>query len=47
MRDDPKTRIARPRQIYVGERERPYLPLEARSSLRTKPLVQDRELVPV
>jgi citrate synthase len=47
MHDDPKTRIARPRQIYVGERERSYLPLEVRGSARTRSLVPDRELVPV
>jgi citrate synthase len=47
MHDDPKTRIARPRQIYVGERERAYLPLEVRSSVRPKQQVPDRELVPV
>ncbi len=47
MRDDPKTRIARPRQIYIGERERSYLPLEARSSARGKAQVPDSELVPV
>jgi citrate synthase len=45
MRDDPKTRIARPRQIYVGERERSYLPLEARSNARAFQQVPDRDLV--
>ena len=28
MRDDPKTRINRPRQIYTGATERPYVPLD-------------------
>ena len=30
MRDDPKARIYRPRQIYVGERKRNYVPVEER-----------------
>ncbi|MCB9452230.1 MAG: citrate synthase [Anaerolineaceae bacterium] len=30
MRDDPKTRINRPRQIYVGANERPFVPLAKR-----------------
>ena len=30
MSDDPTTRIYRPRQIYVGETKRPYVPLEKR-----------------
>ena len=30
MRDDPKARIYRPRQIYVGERKRDYVPVEER-----------------
>jgi citrate synthase len=30
MRKDPDTRIARPRQIYTGATQRPYVPLEAR-----------------
>ena len=30
MRQDGDTRIARPRQIYVGATTRPYLPIEAR-----------------
>ncbi len=30
MRSDPVTRINRPRQIYTGEPERPYQPIEAR-----------------
>src|SRR4026208_1687419 len=27
MREDPKTRINRPRQIYTGATQRPYVPL--------------------
>jgi citrate synthase len=30
MREDPKTRINRPRQIYTGATERPFVPLEER-----------------
>ncbi len=30
MRDDPKSRINRPRQVYTGETERPFVPLEER-----------------
>jgi citrate synthase len=30
MQDDPKTRINRPRQIYVGETQRPFVPLDRR-----------------
>jgi len=30
MRDDPKSRINRPRQVYTGETERPFVPLEDR-----------------
>jgi citrate synthase len=34
MRKDPDTRIARPRQIYVGPTSRAYVPMEARGSNR-------------
>jgi len=30
MHEDPTMRIGRPRQIYVGEPERPYIPIEQR-----------------
>ncbi|UCF81345.1 MAG: citrate synthase [Acidobacteriota bacterium] len=30
MRQDPKRRIARPRQVYTGETKRPYVPISAR-----------------
>jgi citrate synthase len=30
MHEDPATRIARPRQIYIGEDERPFPPIENR-----------------
>ena len=47
MRDDDKTRIARPRQIYVGETERPYLPMELRAQTDARSVVTERELIPV
>jgi len=47
MRDDDKTRIARPRQIYVGETERPYLPMELRAQTDARSVVRESELVPV
>jgi citrate synthase len=31
MKDDPEQKISRPRQIYTGEREREYLPVEERN----------------
>jgi citrate synthase len=31
MIDDPEQKIARPRQIYTGERDREYVPIEQRS----------------
>jgi citrate synthase len=31
MRSDPETRIVRPRQLYVGPRQRPYIPIEQRA----------------
>jgi citrate synthase len=34
MRNDPDTRIARPRQIYTGPTKRAYVPIEARESNR-------------
>jgi len=30
MKDDPEQKIARPRQIYTGERERSYVATEDR-----------------
>jgi citrate synthase len=30
MINDPETKIGRPRQVYVGEPERPYLPIKNR-----------------
>ncbi len=30
MQEDPETKIARPRQVYTGEREREYVPIDER-----------------
>ena len=30
MMESPKTKIGRPRQIYTGPTERPYVPLDQR-----------------
>ena len=30
MMESPKTKIGRPRQIYIGPTERPYIPLDQR-----------------
>ncbi|MDH3255944.1 MAG: citrate (Si)-synthase, partial [Acidobacteriota bacterium] len=35
MREDPNARIARPRQVYMGEAERPFVPLELRDKAST------------
>jgi citrate synthase len=47
LRDDPKTRISRPRQVYVGEAKRPYLPLDLRPQSTEREVVEERELIPV
>jgi citrate synthase len=41
MHLDPKAKISRPRQIYLGEAERPYVPMELRTT------TERREPVPV
>jgi citrate synthase len=41
MREDPKARIARPRQIYLGETKRSFVPLELRESRETKQGVKE------
>jgi citrate synthase len=38
MRDDEETKIARPRQVYVGERERDYLPVDERERRTESPM---------
>jgi citrate synthase len=47
MRSDAKTRIARPRQVYTGERVRPFVPLAEREQVETREVVEERELIPV
>ncbi|MDQ1348768.1 MAG: Citrate synthase [Acidobacteriota bacterium] len=39
MREDPKARISRPRQVYVGPGERPFLPLALRAESKATVLV--------
>ena len=39
MVEDPNPRIYRPRQVYVGEPERPYVPLEQRTGETKRELV--------
>ena len=46
MRADPQGRIARPRQIYMGETQRPFVPLELRSESPADKEVQIPELIP-
>jgi citrate synthase len=31
MIEDPEQKIGRPRQLYIGPTERPYLPIEKRA----------------
>ncbi|HBL31218.1 MAG TPA: citrate (Si)-synthase [Acidobacteria bacterium] len=45
MKDDPKTRINRPRQIYTGATTRSYLPMEQRTASTEPAMLQERELV--
>jgi citrate synthase len=44
-REDPKAKISRPRQIYLGATKRPFVPLEERVAEETVP-VEEPELVP-
>jgi len=36
MKENPKSKIGRPRQIYVGPNERPYVPIEQRQAVANK-----------
>ena len=47
MRTDPHGRIARPRQIYIGENQRPYVPLELRTETKAEKKTEEPELAPV
>ncbi|MGB5162035.1 MAG: citrate synthase [Thermoanaerobaculia bacterium] len=44
-REDPKAKISRPRQIYLGATKRPFVPLEERVAEETAP-VEEPELIP-
>jgi citrate synthase len=47
MREDPRARIARPRQVYLGEKERPFVPLELRGEKKkAKRAAREPELTP-
>jgi citrate synthase len=46
MRADPHGRISRPRQIYMGATQRPYVPLELRSTSEVDKEVEEPELAP-
>jgi citrate synthase len=47
MKDDPKTRICRPRQIYTGATNRSYVPLAERISAPEPAVLEERELIMV
>jgi citrate synthase len=47
MRNDPQTRICRPRQIYTGAATRPFVPLDRREPAVERLVVRERELIPV
>jgi citrate synthase len=46
MLQDDETKIARPRQIYTGERERDYVPLSERTQLTDKPMSETKLIDP-
>jgi citrate synthase len=46
MRMDEQTKIARPRQIYTGERERDYVPIGEREKLTEKPTAETNLIDP-
>ncbi|HEY6781127.1 MAG TPA: citrate synthase [Thermoleophilaceae bacterium] len=47
MREDPATKIARPRQIYTGARERDYEPTAGRKQRSEKPVAETNTINPV
>ncbi len=47
MREDEATKIARPRQIYTGARERDYEPVEGREQRSEKPVAETNTINPV
>ena len=40
MVQDEETKIARPRQVYTGERERDYVPIDGREAKPHPPAVE-------
>jgi citrate synthase len=46
MQEDPETKIARPRQVYTGARERDYLPIDQRDRLTDKPTAETNLIDP-
>ena len=46
MLRDEETKIARPRQIYTGERERGYVPIAERERLTDKPTAETNLIDP-
>jgi citrate synthase len=46
MQQDEETKIARPRQIYTGARERDYEPIDAREQLTDKPSAETNLIDP-
>jgi citrate synthase len=46
MQEDAETKIARPRQIYTGERERDYLAIGEREQLTDKPTAETNLIDP-
>ena len=46
MIDDSEQKIARPRQIYTGARERDYVPIDERKQLTNKPTAETNPIDP-
>jgi citrate synthase len=46
MQEDEETKIARPRQIYTGAREKDYVPIEQREQLTEKPTAETNLIDP-
>jgi citrate synthase len=46
MGEDPETKIARPRQIYTGSREKDYVPIDQREKLTEKPRAETNLINP-
>jgi citrate synthase len=46
MQEDEETKIARPRQIYTGSREKDYVPIDQREQLTDKPTAETNLIDP-